>query len=422
MTLADLENKKILLLGFGVEGKATKEFLEHMFPNAVIGIADKAQDENYLEKQKDYDVAIKSPGVHPSLVTIPYTTATNLFFENVKGVTIGVTGSKGKSTASSLIYAILKKAGKKAHLVGNITHKLSDIGAPMLTELVKSNTPDDFWVCELSSFMLTDINFSPHISVFTSFFPEHLDYHKNLEEYWESKAKIIAQAKPTDYFVYNPEFEELKELAKESKAQNVPIVQDLPFDENNISLIGEHNKSNVKAAVTVGKILNIPDNTIANAIKEFKPLPHRLEKVGTFNSIAFYDDAISTTPQSAIQAINALGNVGTIFLGGQDRNFNFEQLAKTIIDAGIQNLVLFPETGGKIFAEIQKISQEQFTILETRDMQEAVAFAYKVTPSGTSCLLSTASPSFTVWKNFEEKGNLFKKIVRELGENTTPQE
>lgn len=416
MKLNDLQNKKILLIGYGIEGKATHEFLKHILPGATIGVADKTQGENYLKGQNQYDIAIKSPGIHPSLVTIPYTTATNLFFENVKGVTIGVTGSKGKSTTSSLIFTILQKAGKKAHLVGNITHKLDDIGAPLLTELLVSNGPDDIWVCELSSFMLQDINFSPHISVFTSFFPEHMDYHKKIENYWEAKARIISQAKPTDYFVYNPEFDQLQFLARESKAQNIPFISELPISKDNIPLIGEHNIANVKAAITVAQILHIPNAVISQAVKDFKSLPHRLEKVGTINDITFYDDAISTTPESTIQAIYAIKSVGTIFLGGQDRGFDFTELAQTIVDADIQNLVLFPETGEKIFEEIQNISKTQFTVLHTKDMQEAVKFAFKNTPKGTACLLSTASPSFSVWKNFEEKGNLFKKFVREVEE------
>ncbi len=415
MKLEDLKDKKILIIGYGVEGKATENFLKKIVPNATIGIADKTLEESYLKKQSQFDLAIKSPGIHSSLVTIPYTTATNIFFENVKGTTIGVTGSKGKSTTSSLIFAILQKAGKKVHLVGNITHKLDDIGKPMLTGLLSSNTPEDIWVCELSSFMLADIEYSPHISVFTSFFPEHMDYHKKIENYWEAKARIISQAKPTDFFVYNPEFEQLIYLARESKAKNIPFISDLPFSKDNVPLIGEHNIANTKAAVTVTQILKIPDRIISLAVKDFKALPHRLENVGTYNSITFYDDAISTTPESAIQAIKAIENIGTIFLGGQDRGFDFKNLARVIVDEDIQNMVLFPETGEKIFAEIQKISKTQFNVLNTTDMKEAVEFAFINTPKGTACILSTASPSFSVWKNFEEKGNLFKKWVRELG-------
>lgn len=414
MKLQDLKNKKILLVGYGIEGKATEQFLRHVFPNIDITIADKSQGENYLAKQSEFDVAIKSPGVQKSLITIPYTTATNLFFENVKGITIGITGSKGKSTTSSLIYAILQKSGKRAHLVGNITHKEDKIGSPMLSELLLSNTPEDVWVVELSSFMLDDILYPPHISVFTSFFPEHMDYHKTVENYFEAKSHIIEQATAKDFFVYNSEFPELQSLANISKAKPVPFISQLPFAQKDIPLVGEHNVDNVKAAVTVAQILEIPTEIIHDAVKNFHALPHRLENVGTCNGITFYDDAISTTPQSTIEAIKALPAIGTIFLGGQDRGYDFFRLAKVIVDADIENIVLFPESGEKIFNEISKISNKQYTVFRTTSMQAAVTFAYKNTPQNTICLLSTASPSYSVWKNFEEKGNLFKKYVKLL--------
>ncbi len=417
MKLQDLENKKILLVGYGTEGKATELFLKHIFPNIHITVADKSQGENYLAKQSEFDVAIKSPGVQKSLITIPYTTATNLFFQNVKGITIGITGSKGKSTTSSLIYTILKQANKKVHLVGNITHKEDKIGSPMLSELLVSNTSEDIWVIELSSFMLDDIVYSPHISVFTSFFPEHMDYHKTVENYFEAKSHIIEQATASDFFVYNSEFPELQSLANISKAKPVPFISQLPFAQKDIPLVGEHNISNVKAALTVAKILEIPTEIMHDAVKGFHALPHRLEHVGTFNGITFYDDAISTTPQSTIEAIKALPAIGTIFLGGQDRGYNFFELAQVIADADIENLVLFPESGEKIFDEVSKVSNKQYTILQTRSMEEAVAFAYKNTPKNTICLLSTASPSYTVWKNFEEKGNLFKYFVKKISKN-----
>jgi len=415
MKIEDLKNKKILIAGYGVEGKTTEQFLKSIFPKIKIDIADKTQGPNYLDKQSLYDLAIKSPGIHKSLISIPYTTATNIFFANVTGTTIGVTGSKGKSTTSSLIYSILKKAGKKARLVGNITHKLDEIGSPMLSEMLKSNSEQDYWICELSSFMLDDIKYSPHISVITSFFPEHMDYHKSMQNYWEAKARIILQSGPNDFFVYNPEFKILSELAKQTKAKAIPFIQKLPFETLKIPLLGEHNMSNTRGAVTVAQILNISYQTIEKAIKSFIPLPHRLEKVGTYKGITFYDDAISTTPESTIEAIKAVGNVGTIFLGGQDRGFDFRQLAKIIVYSGIEALVLFPESGRKIFKEIQKISSESYDVLQTTNMKVAVEFAFKNTPRGSSCLLSTASPSYSVWKNFEEKGNLFKKLVREMG-------
>src|SRR5437667_261855 len=139
MKLEQLKNKNILILGFGTEGKSVYDFLKHYFPDKEIGIADQKDGEDYLEKQRQYDLAIKSPGIQKEKVTIPYTTAANIFFANVKGMIVGITGSKGKSTTSSLIYHIIKQTKKHVHLVGNITHKLDSIGQPMLTGFLDRN-------------------------------------------------------------------------------------------------------------------------------------------------------------------------------------------------------------------------------------------------------------------------------------------
>lgn len=413
--------KKILILGYGVEGKATHEFLKKYHPAAVIGIADKqTQGESYLELQKEYDLAIKSPGINKSKLTIPYTTATNIFFANVKGVTIGITGSKGKSTTSTLIYSILKDAGKTVYLVGNITHKMALLGRPMLAGLLETNKKDDIWVIELSSYMLDDILYSPHISVITSFFLDHLDYHETRENYLQAKSQLISFAKSKDYYIYNPNFLELRQFTKMTQAKCLPFMSDLPFPATDILLLGEHNKDNVKGAVTTAILFGIPSEVISHTIKSFRALPHRLENVGTYHGITFYDDAISTTPESTIAALESLEHVGTLFLGGYDRGYTFDTLADTIIQKGIPNLVFFPTTGEKIYEKlVEKIHKSslryQPKILQTKSMEEAVQFAFENTKNDWICLLSTASPSYSLWKNFEEKGNLFKEAVRKLG-------
>ena len=413
MTLKELKGKKILIVGFAVEGRATLAFLKHFFPDKEIGIADIKDGPDYLEKQKDYDLVIKTAGIPRRLITIPCTTATNIFFANTKGTVIGVTGSKGKSTTASLIYSVLKAAGKKTELVGNI-------GKPMLDFLHGEDDSGTTYVAELSSYMLEGLNYSPHISVFLSFFPDHMDYHGGLEKYWEAKLNIVSHAGTEDYFVFNPVYERLLKLSKEIKAKPVPFVKALPFPEGIVPLLGEHNIDNVRAAVTVARILDIPDAVIAKGIRAFKPLPHRLENVGTFKGITFYDDAISTTPESTIAALQALTNVGTIFLGGTDRGYDFTVLAYELILHGTTHIVLFPESGARIRETILDVFKEKKQKLpeffETSDMKEAVEYAYKNTPKGEICLLSCASPSYSVWKNFEEKGALFQHFVKEIGE------
>lgn len=395
--------KKILILGYGKEGQSTEKFLKKFVPSAEVGIADKKYHSDYLDEQNKYDLIIRSPGVPKQSVTRPYTTATNIFLANINNVVIGVTGSKGKSTTVSLIYSILKRAGKKVHLIGNI-------GKPMLDELLNEISQDDIFVCELSSYQLDDVRYSPHIATVLDLFPEHMNYHGNVENYYNAKKNIINWSSPEDYFVYNPKFDKLKFWAKNSICKTVPFEQNIPIKDGDTQLIGNHNQENIKAAITVAHLLNIDDRTIVEVVKKFKPLQHRLQLVGKFKEIIFYDDAISTTPESTILAIESLKNIGTIFLGGEDRGYDFKKLVEVIIDYKIPNIVLFPHSGEKIFELLKKVTEINF--LKTKNMEEAVKFAYKYTGQGKICLLSCASPSYSLWKNFEEKGNLFQFFVK----------
>lgn len=397
---------KILILGYGKEGQATEKFLKKYLPKARLGIADKNLSPDYLDEQKNYNLVIKTPGIPKRLVTKPYTTATNIFLANIKNIVIGVTGTKGKSTTVSLIYDILKQAGKKVHLIGNI-------GRPMLDTMLKEIGKEDIFVCEFSSYQLDDIKYSPHIAVVLDLFPEHMNYHGDIKSYYRAKKNIIAFVTSNDYFIYNPRFEELKVWAEETICRTIPFEQNIPIKDEDIPLIGEHNKENIKAAVTVAHLLNIENDVIVEAIKKFKPLPHRLQMVGKFKKIIFYDDAISTTPESTIFAIKSLKHIGTIFLGGEDRGYLFDELVKMIFDYKIPNLVLFPNSGNKIFKliELNKL-QPLPRLLKTKSMEEAVKFAYKYTPHGKICLLSNASPSYSLWKNFEEKGDQFQFFVK----------
>lgn len=404
MKIAELRtHKRILLIGYGVEGQTTKEFLQKVHPEAVIDTADQKDGADYLEKQTQYDLAIRTPGVRKELITIPYTTATNIFFANVTKPVIGVTGSKGKSTTTALIHAILNEANMNTELVGNI-------GVPMLRPLLKNQGEIAYYVCELSSFQLDDILYSPHIAVITNLFPEHMDYHGTLEKYYDAKKNIVAHQKPNDFFVYNPRVPELVELAGSIPAKPVPFV------EHGVSpattLRGEHNQENIRAAATVASLLGIERTVVAEAVKNFTPLPHRLEIIGTFHQITFVDDAIATTPQATIAALNSFDHVGTLFLGGKDRGYHFESLMKMVHERNIPNLVFFPDSGPTMLAELKKQTQKLPNMLETSSMEEAVQFAYQHTPKNTVALLSCASPSYSLWKNFEEKGSEFQKYVK----------
>lgn len=374
--------EKVCIMGYGLEGKISERYVKERYPDIEIGICDGSLDKNYLDLQEQYDFAIKTPGISKTKMRIPYTTATNIFFAENKNFKIGITGSKGKSTTSTLIYEIIKASGKKVRFFGNI-------GTPMLQTVFEKVSPNEIFVLELSSYMLDDIEYSPNIALLLNLFPEHMDYHGGVENYYAAKKKIFAFQKPWDIAVKQP------------------FNDKLPLKRNEIPLLGPHNVKNLQAAVKVVRLLGVQDSAIRKAVIKFKPLPHRLEPVGVFKGIAFYDDAISTTPQSAMMAIKAIKKVDTIFLGGEDRGYDFRELEKMLRAKKIRNIVLFPDSGKRILK-----SRKGFNVFETKSMKSAVEFAFKNTAKGKVCLLSTASPSYSLWKNFEAKGDEFQKWVK----------
>lgn len=439
--LNELKDERILILGFGREGRDNFRFLRRIFPDKILGIGDRLElekldgrakevvkkdkklklhlGENYLKALKNYEVIIKSPGIPPKLLT-PFitkkqkiTSQTEIFLDYCPGKIVGVTGTKGKSTTTSLIYQILKQGGVKVHLVGNI-------GKPVLN-LLFSATQNDVYVYELSSHQLYNLKKSPQIAVFLNIYPDHLDYYRNFKEYANAKANITLYQTKDDYLIYNARDKIIKEFAKKSRAKKIPITAEVPvefFDTCRKSqLKGNFNLLNIRAAIEVGRIFKIPKKIIAQGIKNFRPLAHRLELVGTFKGITFYNDALSTIPETAIAALDALGdNVQTIFLGGFDRKIDFKKLAKRILKSKIKNVILFPTTGEKIWKEICR--QRKLVALRpffVNNMREGVKLAYEHTQKGKICLLSCASTSFSIFRDYKEKGNLFKKYVRKFG-------
>jgi len=438
MELNKLKNKKILILGFAREGKDNLLFLRNLFPEKVIGIGDRLElkgldkeaqkllksdkkiklhlGRNYLKALKEYDLVLKSPGIPSSskeFKRIKITSQTDIFLENCPGKVIGITGTKGKSTTASLIYEILKEAGLKTHLVGNI-------GKPVLSSLLKAKE-DNIYVYEMSSHQLANVEKSPQIAVFLNLYPEHLDYYRDFKEYAQAKAKITKYQSKEDYLVFNNKDEKVKEVIKDSKAKKIDfnlIKLERIINPQKIPLKGNFNLQNIKAALAVGKLFNIPDRVSAKAVREFKPLDHRLELVGTFNGIKFYNDALATIPEATLAALDALGeDVQTIMLGGFERNLDFTKLAKGVLGSKIKTVILFPTTGEKIWQTIKKEARDKKELPESffvDNMKKAVNLAYQHTDRGKICLLSTASSSFSIFKDYKEKGNLFKRYIKEL--------
>ncbi|MDD4151673.1 MAG: UDP-N-acetylmuramoyl-L-alanine--D-glutamate ligase [Candidatus Gracilibacteria bacterium] len=431
--LENYKNKKIAVIGYGKEGKSTIDFLiknnidieniylldgkndlileeKHNGINTVFG-------NKYLDNLDFFDIIIKSPGTsyyNEKIFAVKekLSSGMQIFFENYKGKVICITGTKGKSTTSSLVYEILKKAGFNTIFLGNI-------GNPVLSSLDFSANYD-FVVLEMSSYMLEGLKKENFISVLGNIYPDHLDWHKNFENYSNAKINILNGSEinlvfdeTDDKFQLEKKYKNIKTFGKNGYYKfvknNFYINNKIIFDDREIKLIGEHNRYNILVSLRICDIVGIDFLLLKELIKEFNPLPHRMEFIGTFKGIEFYDDAISTTPESTIASLNTFKEkIGTIFLGGLDRGYEFQSLIKKLEEFNIKNIVLFPDSGKKI----KQLLDKTYNFIETSDMEEAVDFAYKYTETGKICLLSCASPSYSIWKNFEEKGDLFKKIVQ----------
>ena len=431
MKIENLEDKKIIILGLGKEGIDTLKFLRKYFPKKIIGIGDQLElksfdkkiqkiikedkktkkhfGKDYLNFIKDYDVIVKSPGI-PLREIKPFakdkivTSQTKIFFNNCPGIIIGITGTKGKSTTASLVYKTLEDNEFKVSLIGNI-------GKPALSSL--SISPNNVYVYELSCHQLSDLKQSPQISILLNIYPEHLDYYKTFKNYIKAKENISKHQRKGDFLIYNSKSKEIKEIAKKSKAQKIKI--------DSVELKSNPNKTinllSIKTALIIGKLFEIPKSKILKSIKSFKPLPHRLEHIGDYKKISFYNDSLSTVPEATIMALDKLGKkVETIFLGGFDRNLNFKKLAKRIIESDIKNIIFFPTTGKKIWKELSSSKKaENYNVIFVDNMKDAVKMAFEYTRKNKICLLSNASPSFGLFKNYKERGDLFKKYVKKYG-------
>lgn len=429
--MTDFKNKKILIVGRGIEGNAAYKYLKKHFPDSAVDVVDQKDGENYLDKQKDYDIAIKSPGVKPELITIPYTTSTNIFLDNCKGKVIGVTGTKGKSTTSTLIYKMLQKQGLNAYLGGNIGQSPLDF-----LDILS----DRSWtVLEMSSFQLQDIKKSPHIAIVLMIASEHLDYHKTQEAYVNAKRNILRFQTPKDFAIINRDYPASHEsdvltqgkvfyISRERecgqgcfvKANSVWVSGDGKtekiIDIDKIKLLGKHNLENVCAAVCAATLAGVSKANIAKVLEEFGGLEHRLEFVGEKNGIRFYNDSLATVPEAAIEAMEALSNTETLIAGGHDRGLDYSILGQYFNKGQIKTLILFPPSGARIWDEICKVVSEanRPEKFDVTTMEQAVRIASAETVPGKVCLLSPASASFGIFKDYKDRGEQFKKEVNKI--------
>lgn len=385
MKLEELKQKKILILGYGKEGKDSFNALKKLFPKSIIEIADKNvkgikhSGKDYLKHLDEYDVVIKTPGIPISRIKTKalITTQTKIFFDNFEGLTIGVTGTKGKGTTSSLIYNILKKAGKPVHLVGNI-------GNPVFKKLL-SLKKTDIVIYELSSHQLQTLKKSPQIAVFLNLFPDHLEYYKGMGEYKKAKENIFLHQTEDDFLITNLDFK--------SKSTKIKIKGIIPTKK--IPLKGKFNELNILASIKVAELLKVSPKYIKEGIETFKPLPHRLEYIGKYKGIEFYNDSMSTIPEVTLAAILAV-KPDIIMLGGSYKGSDYKELKKAV-----KNIKTVIALG------------DQIQGIKVTSMREAVKEAYKA--EGKVCLMSPGAASFNIFLDYKDRGDQFKKWVKYYG-------
>ncbi len=434
-----LNNKNIAILGFGLEGKSTYEFIRKNNQNMPLTIIDRCEvkslndknvtiiyGEDYLEYLDKYDIIMKTPGISLKDMDISsfqdkiYSQLELLLMVNRKNV-IGVTGTKGKSTTSTLIYNVIKEQNDNVYLAGNI-------GVPIF-DLLDEFDDESLLVIEMSSHQLEFVHHSPHIGIILNLYEDHLDHAGTIKHYHECKMHMFDYQSNNDIAIYcsdNPNLLEqikiknykqnlysvsLNTTSDVVKKDNQVIYNDeiIYLDNNKRNLIGEPNLENIMIVSLVAKLLNLDLNKAKETIDSFTGLEHRLELVGTFDEVTYYNDTIATIPEATISGIESLKSVNTLIFGGMDRGIDYSTFIEYLKNSSIENLICMPTTGIKIGKSLENSNKNIYFVTT---LEEAVALAKKITKKKTICLLSPAASSYEAFKNFVEKGNKYKELVK----------
>ena len=467
-----LAGKRITVMGLGRFGGgvgAARFFAERQAQVVVTDLAQADTLEQSLQKLADLpsityhlgrhlrddftaaDAVVVNPAVPPDSpflslarqANVPLTTEINIFFQLCPARIVGVTGSNGKSTTSAMIASILSGAVdagqgpfRRVFLGGNI-------GRSLLGEL-EQITADDVAVLELSSFQLEALaaeQISPQIAVWTNFSPNHLDRHATLEAYRQAKENIYCFQGPDDLLVYNADDPGSAFLASERKPpqrlmsfslkpgpansyladgslivryrQSNRLAEVLRADD--MSVRGDHNIANALAAACVGAEAELPAEVIAEGLRNFRALPHRLEFVASVGGVDYYDDSIATTPESALVGLNSFDKPPIMIIGGKDKGADLDALLTACI-SGAYGVICLGQTGGKLFEKLRNLrgSAQQPYLLEVETLEEAVKAAAAVASPGQVVLLSPGCASYDMFINFDHRGRRFAEIVRTL--------
>ncbi len=433
---------KIAILGYGEQGKSAYEYwnrdgneLTVHDINPDLEVAEDIKTTlgpDHLKDLGQYDLLVRSPIVHPKDIEKAnpespdilqkVTTVTNEFLKvcPTKNI-IGVTGTKGKGTSSTLIAKMLEAAGKKVHLGGNI-------GTPPLDLLKNSIQPEDWVVLELANFQLIDLKQSPHIAICLMVVPEHLDWHSSIEEYIEAKQQLFRWQQPGDIAIYYGLNDYSQHIASVSPGNKIPymkhpgadvienkvtIVGQTICDVSEINLLGKHNWQNVCAAVTAVWQASQDIEAMRSVLITFTGLPHRLEFVREFGGVRYFDDSFGTTPETAIVAIEAFSGPKVVILGGSDKGAEFKELAHTVKNNNVKTVIAIGDTAPKITQNLHEAGYENI-IDGGKTMSEIVNAARNAAQSGDVVLLSTGCASFGLFKNYKDRGEQFSEAVKAL--------
>ncbi len=438
MSINDLRNKKICLLGLGLENLSLAKYLAKQ--GIVVSVLDKRGRKelgnryeaikkiktefysglDYLNKVLNFDIVFKTPGFIGKLKTKKnaiITTPVSLFFDLCPAKIIAITGTKGKGTAASLIFEILKTAGENVWLAGNIGT------APF--DFIDKLKPDHFVVLELSSFQLIDFKKRPRIAVVTNLFPEHLApadpinpiFHGSLKEYYTAKANIFLNQTQNDWLIVNKNNHHNKSILRKSKARKVyfQINKNLP---KNRFLIGNHNRENVAAACAVAKILKIPKKAIQRAVQNFKVLEHHLEFVREINGIKFYNDSASTMPTAALAAARAFDEDIILIVGGMNKGYDLKKFARQLSQLWQPiAVVLIGKTAKELESYFSKQKTSFMVFRINGGINEIVnnvfVIAFKLSGK-TPVVFSPGFASFDMFENSKDRGEKFKKAILAL--------
>ena len=455
---------KIAILGFDRQGKSAYRYWKsadnHITVcdrNTNVAIPDDCASqlgENYLKNLDKFDVLVRTPGLHPQKISDAnpsshhildkVTTVTNEFLNICPSKNIiGVTGTKGKGTTSTLIANILSAAGKRVHLGGNIglaplemldgTGFINDKTSGALHgDAMQGIQPDDWVVLELANFQLIDLKYSPHIAVCLMITPEHLDWHKDIDEYLRAKQQLFAHQAEEDIAIYKSGDNRSMHLATSSHGRHVPYLEhpgavvdndEITIDGHTIcsvddvALPGAHNLENICAAITAVWSITQDSTAIEQTITQFSGLPYRLQYIKTIDRVSFYNDSFGTTPETAIVAIDAMIEPTVVILGGSDKKSDYSALANKIKDAQhVSNVIVTGQTGPTIKQALDECGYTSITEKYDSPMEDIVATAYQIAKKPGAVLLSPACASFDMFENYMDRGDQFNQAVRALAQ------